>query len=122
LVWLNWPDPVESLAAIQAADPIRQQRAAVFTAWVSELIPSVGYQTGELVKHAELYNGLDRAKPALFEALFAVAAPRTGHPQIDPVRLGQWLNRNLGTITGGHKLAVDRGDLARPRWKLVPAT
>jgi putative DNA primase/helicase len=121
LVWLNWPDPVDSLAGIQAADPIRQQRAAVFAAWSEELIPNVGYQTRELIHQAEEYNLSDRAKPALFAALFAVAASHTGHPQIDPKRLGQWLLRNVNTIARGYKLLVDRGDAARPRWKLTAA-
>lgn len=121
LVWLNWPDPVDSLAGVQAADPIRQQRAAVFAAWIEELMPNVGYRTSELIRQAEEYNLSERARPALFEALFAVAAPATGHQQIDPKRLGQWLLGNAGTIARGHKLVVDRSDAARPRWKLAPA-
>ena len=42
LVWLGCPDPVETVAALKADDPMRQQRAAVFSAWTRELFPSAG--------------------------------------------------------------------------------
>lgn len=118
LVWLGWRDPVDSLTDVQAADPIRQQRAAVFSAWIEELTPNVGYQTRDLIKQAEQYTFSERARPALYEALFAVAAPHSGQPQIDPKRLGQWLLRNVDTIARGHKLLVDRSDASRPRWRM----
>jgi putative DNA primase/helicase len=124
LVWLGWPDPVASNKDIQAADPIRQQRTALFGAWRDELAvgdshQAGGYQVGELVKYGEEYIRSDRLRPALFDALYSVAPPRTGHPQIDPHRLGRWLNSNLGTIANGHKLTVDRTDARRPRWRLI---
>jgi hypothetical protein len=122
LVWLGWRDPVDSLSDVQAADPIRQQRAAVFSAWIEELTPNADYQTRELIKQAEQYNFSERARPALFDALFAVAAPHSGQPQIDPKRLGKWLSGNVNTIARGHKLVVDRRDAARPRWKITKAS
>jgi putative DNA primase/helicase len=120
LIWLNWPDPINTIANVQAEDPIRQQRAAVFSAWAQDLRPDIGYQTAEIIKLAEQYTGSDRAHPALWDALYAVAAPRAGTAKIDPDRMGKWLSRNLGTIAYGHKLTVERTDKARPRWKLTP--
>ena len=121
LVWLHWPDPVETVANAQAEDPIRQQRAAMFTAWSEELVLGVGYQTAEFIKHAEEYSSGARTRPALWDALFAIAAPRLGYQQIDPKQLGKWLSRNVNTIAGDYRLTVDRSDKARPRWKLTPA-
>jgi putative DNA primase/helicase len=118
LVWLGWSDPVETVAAIRSDDPIRQQRAAVFTTWAAELIPTIGYQTSELIEQAEAWAQGNRIHPELFAALFAVAAPRGGGQQIDPVRLGLWLRANLDTVARGWKLTVDRTDKARPRWAL----
>ena len=53
------------------------------------------------------YAGTERAHPALWDALFAIAAPRSGFQTIDARLLGLWLRDNLGTIAAGHKLTVD---------------
>jgi putative DNA primase/helicase len=120
LVWLGWPDPVDTVANVRVQDPIRQARAAVFSAWAAELQLGIGYQTGELIRLVEQYSGTVRAHPALWDALFAVAASRSGHQMIDPRLLGLWLRDNLDTIAAGHKLTADRSDTSRPRWKLDP--
>ena len=122
LVWLGCPDPVETVAALKADDPMRQQRAAVFSAWTRELFPSAGYQTAELIRlAAEQHYGGVRLRPALWDALLAVAAARGSVQQIDPKHLGKWLSRNHDTIADGHRLTVDRSDKARPRWQMMPA-
>jgi putative DNA primase/helicase len=118
LIWLNWPDPADTVTNVRVEDPIRQARAAVFSAWVMELQPGVGYQTGELIKAAEFYTGMERAHPALWDALYAIAAPRSGFQTIDANTLGRWLRDNLDTISAAQKLTVDRSDSARSRWKL----
>ena len=119
LVWLNWPDPLESLATIQAEDPKRQQRAAVFTAWAIELQLEISYQTGELITLASEQDQFgSHRRSALWDALFALAAPRSGFQAIDPRRLGTWLRDNIDTIASGYRLSVDRSDAARPRWKV----
>lgn len=109
---------MDTVANIRVEDPIRQARAAVFSAWAKELQPEIGYQTKELIKAAEFCAGTERAHPALWDALFAIASPRTGYQTIDANTLGRWLRDNLDTISAGHKLTVDRSDAARPRWKL----
>ena len=119
LVWLGWPDPVDTVESIRTEDPRRQQRAAVFPAWAQELQVNIGYQTAELVTLAEQWADDVRARPALWDAFFAVAAARTGPPQIDRTRLGNWFRTNHGTIAAGFKLTADRRDAARPRWTLV---
>jgi hypothetical protein len=119
LVWLNWPDPVETIGVIRRDDPVRQQRTAVFAAWADALTPAVGYLTAEVIANAETWVQNRRLHPELFAALFAVAnSPRGGTQQIDPMRLGLWLLRNLDTVADGWKLTVDRSDRSRPRWKL----
>jgi putative DNA primase/helicase len=121
LVWLDLPDPDESIKAVRAADPISAKLHAVVAAWAAELTVNVGYYTGELVKLAEEYPGdgsSNRRRPALWDALVAVAGNKTG--QVDATRLGQWLQNHLNRISAGHKLLVDRTNKARPRWRLEP--
>ena len=108
------------MANVRVQDPIRQARAAV-SACANELQPNIGYQTAELVRTAEQYADAERAHPALWDALSAVAAPRAGYQTIDPRLLGLWLRDNLGMIAAGHKLVVNRSDSSRRRWKLEPA-
>ena len=120
-MWLNWPDPVLSVQQVKATDPIRGALVAVTAAWAAELQPNIGYYTSELVRFAGEYlsGSNDRARPALWEALFAVAGTKVG--QLDAARLGLWLQANLDRVIAGNKLLVDREtNKARPRWLLAP--
>ena len=120
LVWLGWPDPDESIKAVRAADPISAKLHAVIAAWATDLTVGIGYFTSELVAEASEYlpHSADRIRPALWDALFAVAGSKTG--QLDVARLGLWLQAHLNRISAGHKLLVDRTNKARPRWRLEP--
>jgi len=118
LVWLGERDVDESIKTARAADPHTSKLVAVMAAWAAELIVGVGYRVGELIDLASQYasaSGSARAKPALWDALFSVAADKMG--KLDPTRLGSWLRDHKNRVSGGHKLIND-GDTARPRWKL----
>jgi putative DNA primase/helicase len=119
LVWLGWPDPVQSVDKVRAEDPVRGGLFAVMAAWASELQVNIGYYSSELISFASEWSGTQRVRPALWDALSAVAGSKGA--QIDPVKLGLWLNKNLNRVIAGHKLLVDRDtNKARPRWLLVP--
>jgi len=122
MVWLGWPDPDLSLKTARAIDPHTSKLFAVVTAWAAELKVSEGYYTGDLVKLAGEYPGNgseDRVRPALWDALTAVAGNKLGG--LDPVKLGVWLEAHLNRVIAGHKLLVDREtNKARPRWSLEP--
>ncbi len=123
LIWLNWTDPVATVATVQAEDPIRQQRAAVFIAWADELRLDIGYQTAELIRVAGEHDDTgNRKHPALWDAFYAIAAPKSGYQIIDPKQLGKWFSANEGTIAAGYQLSVDRTDKSRLRWKLTELT
>jgi len=118
LMWLEYPDPLESAAKVRAEDPLRSILRAVMSAWEAEMVPNVGYTTGELVRAAGEYCQDDRVRPLLAEALLAAAPAKQG---IDPAKLGLWLNVNVNRVVGGNKLTVDREtNKAKPRWSLVP--
>jgi putative DNA primase/helicase len=118
LVWLGCPDPDESIKAMRAADPIGAKLHAVIAAWAADLMVGTSYLTSELVTAASecLPYSADRIRPALWDALFAVAGGKTG--QLDAARLGLWLQAHLNRVSAGHKLLVDRTNKARPRWLL----
>jgi hypothetical protein len=118
LVWLGWPDCDESIKAVRAADPVGAQLHGVITAWAAELDVGIGYYTGELVTLAGEYvtDANERARPAVWDALFNVAGNKTG--QLDPRALGRWLEAHLNRVSGRHKLLVDRTNKARPRWSV----
>jgi hypothetical protein len=122
LIWLGYADPVATMDDIRGADPVRQDRAAVFTAWREELTIDQGYLAAEIAELAEArysYGGA-LARPKLRAALLAVAEKRGRSGEIDPRRVGIWLKKNENTIVDGFKLTVDRGDYQRPRWLLRP--
>jgi putative DNA primase/helicase len=125
LVWLNQADPVQTMAAARAEDPIRQQKDAVFTAWAAELsLGEPGYQTAELIRLAqerfthECSNPGELIRPSLRAALLAVAGKGASEPSIDANRLGYWLRDATNNITGGHKLTKSARETTRPRWVL----
>jgi hypothetical protein len=118
LVWLGWADPALSVDKVRAEDPVRGAFVAVASAWVNELQIDTPYTTGELISRANEVCGDERVRPALWEALLAVAASKNG--QIDAAKLGLWLKSNVNRHASGHKLLVNREiNKARPHWLLV---
>jgi putative DNA primase/helicase len=118
LMWLGWPDPVISVDKVRVEDPIRGAFVAVASAWVNELQIDIPYTTAELISRASEVCSDDRVRPALWEALSAVATSKNG--QIDAAKLGLWLRTNVNRHAAGHKLLVDREiNKARPHWLLV---
>ncbi|MGA8760010.1 MAG: hypothetical protein WB611_27565, partial [Stellaceae bacterium] len=65
LCWLDYPDPVATMATIRGADPVRQERGAIFEAWGSELSLLQSYLVAEVVEAAESNS---RPRPHLLAA------------------------------------------------------
>lgn len=114
LKWLDLPDPCAGTERLRAQDPIRQNRAIVFDAWINHLKPNLAYTTSGIIEKAR-----EHGKQDLWDALIDVARSRAA-PEIDPTKLGQWLGKTLNTVAHKHKLTVDRSDKKRPKWKLEP--
>jgi putative DNA primase/helicase len=122
LIWLGYPDPVETMETTRGADPVRQDRASVFTAWHAELGPNEQYLAAELADLADRRNEPigTPVRPQLRAAFLAIAVQRgTGGTKIDTRRLGIWLMKNENTIAKDLKLTVDRSDYQRPRWSIL---
>jgi putative DNA primase/helicase len=124
LVWLGYPDPISTMEAARGADPVREDRAAVFAAWRDELVPGDFYLVADIIEQVERHYEFGTAngslvRPKLNAALLSVASQRVGGgAKIDARRLGMWLKKNENTIACGLKLTADRSDAKRPRWSL----
>jgi putative DNA primase/helicase len=113
LMWLGCADPVATVLDLGKADPVRESRAAVFTAIAEHMSADNypdGYTTAELVAEAA-------AIPQLRVPLLAVAKGR--NDEISPERLGHWLRRATDQIADGYKLTRD-DTTARIRWRVIP--
>jgi putative DNA primase/helicase len=117
LVWLGRPDPVSTMTATRSGDPVRMARATVYTAWAAELGLGSAYRTADLIKFADKQGDLF-GNSVLRDTLLDVAPVHGRRDQIDPRRLGRWLNDQTNTIANGLKLAKDLSDRARPRYIL----
>jgi putative DNA primase/helicase len=113
LVWLGYPDPAETTKTVRNEDPIRQARAAFFSAWATEIGCLHSYRTADLVTLAD-------TRPDWLEALLAIARASTGSARVDTTKLGHWLRDNANAIAASFKLHVDRSDKQRPKWQLQP--
>jgi putative DNA primase/helicase len=111
LLWLGRADPVETVAELSVADPVRQVRAEVFCA-VATAMPkqAAGHLVAEIIHTAN-------DKPALGAALRLVAEDDDG--RISPKRLGKWLAASENKIAGGYKLRRNDADKSRVRWQLA---
>ena len=118
LVWLELPDPCNSMELARAEDPIRAAKAAIFTSWAKELgLNPRGLMTQELILEAELTDDHGFLNPNFREACLTIASDRNGNT-ISGRRLGKWLSSNENNLVAGLKLTCDRSDMARPRWVL----
>ena len=124
LVWLGFADPIATMAAARRADPVRQDRARVFTAWRDDLGIDHTFTAPELIELAHERRSRDgyAARPDILAALLAIAQKHGGPTgQIEPRRLGKWLIKQENTIAAGFKMTVDRSDQRRIRYTLQAA-
>jgi putative DNA primase/helicase len=123
LVWLGFRDPVETMESSRSADPVRQGRAALFTAWCDELGTDQAYLVSEIIERATArysYNA-NLARPAL-NAILVEKCQKLGAlgGQISPERLGRLLAEYKNTIAAGVKLIADDANRKRVRYRIRP--
>jgi putative DNA primase/helicase len=119
LVWLKWPDPVDSMALVRGEDPTRAARAALFETWAKDLgLNPAGLLTAGLVEESEARDEHGFLHPSFRDACLVVASERNGST-VSPRRLGNYLRSCNNNRVGDLKLVVNRQDAARPRWVLM---
>jgi putative DNA primase/helicase len=112
LVWLGREDPIKTMEAARAEDPVRSELTEVFAAWRAVIGINNPMTAGELKEKA--LSAME-ADCGFHKAISAVAcAP--GRSEIETVRLGKWLSRNKGRIINKLKL---RGEKDKHSLQLV---
>jgi putative DNA primase/helicase len=107
LIWLGRVDPVETIAKLSIADPVREQRAKAF-AILSDIM-------GESFAVPDVIRA-SKDNEALSGALLTVVKSKKGdEAAVSPDSLGWWLRRNAGRIADGYKLIRNEAG----RWSLV---
>ena len=132
LIWLDEPDPANTVALIRKDDPKRINLNGVLTQWELTL-GSEPHTSAQIIARAVF--GVDGAKssaglfddgavanwkpvPEFREALLA-ACGKNG--AIDTNRLGSYLGKNKGKVVGGRRV-VEAGELhGNMRWRVERA-
>ncbi|MFQ3895472.1 hypothetical protein [Sphingobium sp. R-7] len=103
LVWLGRDDPVMTMEAARAEDPVISSLREVFQAWY-DAVGSSGRTAGKIKEMAEELNPFgNESHGDLHRALCEIAEGNRGG--IDVKRLGRWLGRHKGRIVDGLKLS-----------------
>jgi putative DNA primase/helicase len=110
LVWLGCADPVETMEAARADDPITSSLRAVLASWNSA-IGEAWKSAAEIKAVAETRTFDSFVHPELNQALKDAAMDRSGG--IDAKRLGHFLGRHKGRILDGFKLRVTEDSHAK---------
>jgi putative DNA primase/helicase len=128
LIWLGEEDPVKSMEEARADDPERSSALELIEQWREHLEAERLYRVREIIdvaKETRLAASIgvgmpdwERVRPDFFELLVANATgSRKG--EIDPIRLGKWLQRLRGQVYDGWK--IERGSREEThgaRWML----
>jgi hypothetical protein len=112
IVWLDQPDPADTMKEITADDPVANEVRAVMDAWF-DAYGTTATRLADAVEDARrgspFANG-DRYRHALFEAMHVAAKGR------DPTEaaLGRWFKKHEGQIIDGRRF-VRSGDAHKGR-------
>jgi putative DNA primase/helicase len=118
LVWLGREDPVDTMEAARAEDPVISSMREVFRSW-HRAVGSTSHTTGKIKIAAEQAGlGGNRLHPELHQALCAIADDHRGG--VDTKALGNWLGRHKGRIVDRLKLQADEDAHAKQKvWSVV---
>lgn len=117
LVWLDQPDPCETMEKARGEDPVIASLSGVLTAWHTT-VGSSSHTTGEMKEKAELRDPYNLANVELHRALAEVADDKRGG--INSRSLGHYLARHKGRIVDGLKLlATEDKGAKQALWRVV---
>jgi hypothetical protein len=119
LMWLGVPDPLDTQAELQAADPVREGLLGVLRAWHMAFKDEPTTVARATSAALELHQG---ARPDLYDALHAVAGERNG--SLNNRRLGRYMKRNARRIEDGMRIEVMEEDRTthRQQFRVVGVT
>ncbi len=111
MVWLGRPDPCDTIIKVREDDPRSAEFRSVVSQWREHLGTEHSYTVQEIISRA--VNIVD-----FHTALISVAAGRSG-ALVSNERLGRWLKRVEGKITGGLSLRKMRVVDGYPYWRVI---
>ncbi len=120
LVWLNQADPIKTMEAARADDPVISNLTALMASW-HDAVGEASQTTGKIIARSSEQNPFnERTAPDLYQALLTAAEGRIG--EINALKLGRFLARYKGRIVAGLKL-TDSYDakLKQKVWSVVKA-
>jgi putative DNA primase/helicase len=100
LIWLGREDPVKSMDAARAEDPVRRAVNTLITIWRAQLMQDVGYTAALLVERATDRTVDKLPTMELYELLLQQAGTPRG--DIDARKVGNWLMAIRGRIHDGY--------------------
>ena len=136
LIWLGWPDPVLAMDRAREDDPDLKNLRDMLVAWSKRLGTDKPYTAKEAADTAMqagmgMMGGMAQVvggsaenvenRGELLDVMLRTAGYRG---TIDPQRLGNWLNRQAGRITGGLRFTRNKdgkGGLSEPhvtKWRV----
>ena len=112
LIWLDRPDPCDTVAKVREDDPKRATLLTVLVQWQQALGTTAAYTIREVI-NAAISNS------DFHNALLAVAANRGSNIIVSNERLGRWLKQNEGKII--NRLSIVRAGNVHgyPLWRLI---
>jgi hypothetical protein len=111
LIWLDRADPVDTMIAVRAGDPVRESLAAVVFQWEACLGTSGEFTIKQVIERA--------ANASEFRDALCIVAGQRGHESvICPMRLGRYLKKNEGKIVGGLTLRCSGNTAGYMYWEL----
>jgi len=128
LIWLEQPDPVDSMEQARADDPERNFAVALFDRWRSHLKVGEAYSVAQIIECARETRpsgsmgvgsaDYEHVRPDFYSLLSEKCPLFKGG--IDPKQLGKRLSRLKGQVHGGHRLVVAKESKSHGnRWALV---
>ena len=110
LLWLGQVDPCDSIQTVRENDPTRALLDAVLQQWAATLGTKNAFTVRQIIARAMI-------DPDFYGALMAVASSPQG-PGISNDRLGRWLSKNNGKISGKFKLIRAGTNQGYPLWRV----
>jgi putative DNA primase/helicase len=128
LMWLGEEDPVKSQEQARAEDPERVELLRLIEQWHSHLVIGGQYPVRQIIQVAMETRSafgaptMEYIRPDFSDLLRAKAGSLSKKSEIDPTRLGIWLNQIKGRVcsieAGTFRIEVDRQKTHGNYWSL----
>jgi putative DNA primase/helicase len=107
LLWLGVDDPVKSMEAARAADPARAAAYQLVERWEERIGINKAVSVRDIIAIANrTKDHSDAYRYPKFRALLLEHAGIGMRDEVDPIRLGRWLQSQSGRVYGGLRIDV----------------